>query len=673
MADRVEPETPLGPATKEMAEVARVFISYASHDKGVADAVCHALEKAGVACWIAPRDVVPGDSYARSIVNAIDGTKLIVLILSEHGAASQHVLREVERASSKRHPVIAFRIDAAPMPPDLEYFLNTSQWLDASGTGVERALPRLIEAAQRAIASRGNVGVAQGASASPSQQIPVSKPASRRTRLLILALGVLVALGLGFLAVDKLWLAKRGATQQPTVAAASVVSDKSIAVLPFTDMSEKHDQEYFGDGMAEEILDLLAQIPGLRVISRTSSFQFRGKSLDVRGIGLQLQVAYLLEGSVRRSNDQVRVTAQLLSTEDGAHRWSNTYTARIDDVLQVQDAIAAGISRALELAISGAIQDRAAMSPAAYDLFMRGLHSLDTSSEEGCEQAIGLFTQVLRLQPNSERALVSLARAHECISYGDWNVPGAGFEQAREIASRALKVNPHSADAHLVLATVYLHHDFDWTAAQSEIEAAAKLADPDARALTIAARLSLALGQSDRAVELLNQAISRDPLDPLIYDILGDTYFRSGLFDKSEAMYRRCLQIEPHYIIEHYYLSNAIMMQGRLQEALSESDRGAQGDGGYEAGRALIFHAMGRSPEADAALKRLIETSNDWPYEIARVYAFRGDRDSAFAWLDRAYQQHNIDLYYIKGDPLFRNLYGDPRYKAFLHTMNLPE
>ena len=156
MADRSEPETP--PANSEQA--AGAFISYASQDKAVADAVCLALEGAGVACWIAPRNVVPGESYAGAIVHAIDNTKLIVLILSEHGASSQHVLREVERASSKRHPVVAFRIDAAPMPADFEYFLNTSQWLDASSMGVESALPRLVDAVQRVIASPAQAGVA---------------------------------------------------------------------------------------------------------------------------------------------------------------------------------------------------------------------------------------------------------------------------------------------------------------------------------------------------------------------------------------------------------------------------------------------------------------------------------------------------------------------------------
>src|SRR5476649_2123342 len=175
MADRIEADHSQG--TTDVVQAAHVFISYASQDKAVADAVCLALERAGVACWIAPRNVVPGESYAGAIVHAIDDTKLIVLILSEHGAASHHVLREVERASSKRHPVVAFRIDVAPMPVDLEYFLNTSQWLDASSIGVERALPRLVDAVQRAIASPSHAGVAQLLSSSPSQQTPASKPA----------------------------------------------------------------------------------------------------------------------------------------------------------------------------------------------------------------------------------------------------------------------------------------------------------------------------------------------------------------------------------------------------------------------------------------------------------------------------------------------------------------
>jgi TolB-like protein len=455
MADRVEPETPLGPAKKVMAEVPRVFISYASQDKAVADAVCQALERARVTCWIAPRDVVPGDSYAGSIVNAIDGTKLIVLILSEHGAASQHVLREVERASSKRHPVIAFRIDAAPMPADLEYFLNMSQWLDASGMGVEHALPRLVDAVQRVIASPGHAGVLQGPTSSSSRETPISKSASRRPRLLVLALGVLVALGLASFAVDKLWLGKRSAIEQ-TPAAPSVLSDKSIAVLPFADMSEKHDQEYFADGIAEEVLDLLANIPGLKVIGRTSSFQFKGKNQDLRAIGSELGVNYVVEGSIRRSGERLRVTAQLINAHDGSHLWSDTYDAPAGDALKTQDAIAANLARALQVTVGADYrQTRPSFASVdAYDLYLRGRHASDRSDKEGLESAVAYFQQVLESDPTSVETLESLASAQLQNALLGYIESHEGFEEARRTARRVFQLDPNSSGAYVCLAIV---------------------------------------------------------------------------------------------------------------------------------------------------------------------------------------------------------------------------
>jgi TolB-like protein/Flp pilus assembly protein TadD len=666
-----------------------VFLSYASEDAVAAERIATALRTAGIEVWFDKSELRGGDAWDHQIRQQIHDCRLFIAVISANSERRDegYFRREWALAADrtrdmayKRAFLLPVVVDDTPergaSVPDKFHELQWTRLPDG------QAPDTFVERIQRLLSPAASPARAAGMPMSPSSTgVERSKTVGSppwHSKPVLWVIGAALAVAVAYFLVDKFWVSRRAASSAASTAAVAstqLPAEKSIAVLPFADLSEKHDQEYFADGMAEEVLNSLADIPGLRVIGRTSSFQFRGKSLDARTIGSQLQVAYLLEGSVRRSNDQVRVTAQLLSTKDGTHRWSDTFKARTDDVLQVQDAIAAGISRALEVAIVGlGVKDPAAASAEAYDLYMRGLHSLDTSSREGCERAIGLFTQVLRLQPNSERALISLARAHECIGYGDWTTPDAGFEQSREFATRTLQINPHSADAHLVLAAVYLMHDFDWAAAQQEIEAAAKLAEPDARGLTVAARLSLALGQFDRAITLLNEAISRDPLDPLIYDILGDTYFRSGLFDKSETMYRRCLEIDPEYLVEHYYLSNAIMMQGRLQEALSESDKGSPGDGGYEAGRALIFHAMGRSLEADEALKRLIVTNgSEWPYEVARVYAFRGELDSAFAWLDRAYQRRNTDLYYVKGDPLFRSLRGDTRYTAFLRKMNLPE
>jgi TolB-like protein len=281
----------------------RVFISYASQDAAVAQKVCSAVEAAGFSCWIAPRNVVPGTMYADGIVHAIDDSSILVLILSEKAIASAHVGREIERAVSKRRPVVALRIDAAPLIAAFEYFLNQSQWIE--GGGSDAAIAQLVAAVGQHLAP--------GTATSPTSGIQASaghrKGAVGWRVWVIAAVVVAVALAGAYFLVDK----TRRATTHESTASSVVISDKSIAVLPFTDMSEKKDQEYFADGMAEEIIDLLVKIPGLKVISRTSSFQFKGKSEDLRSIAAQLGVAYVLQGSVRKSGERLRVTAQLIN------------------------------------------------------------------------------------------------------------------------------------------------------------------------------------------------------------------------------------------------------------------------------------------------------------------------------------------------------------------------
>jgi TolB-like protein len=404
----------------------RVFISYASQDAAIAAALVEALERHGIACWIAPRDVKAGALYADAIVRAISGAKAFVVVLSERSIVSSHVSKEIERASSKKCPIIALRFDSAPLTPALEYFLSESQWVEAHAGNIDAAYRKLIETIREPApaAPETVVAVVPGKSADRAW---AAHSQSRRNWVL-LAGGVAAVVAIAALLADRLWLARRDAPVTQMAAATSVVTERSIAVLPFTDLSEKKDQEYFADGMAEEILDLLAKIPGLKVIGRTSSFQFKAKTDDLRKIGNELGAAYVLEGSVRRSGEHMRVTAQLIDTKDGGHRWSHTYDAKTDDVFEVQDAIAVGISRALELTMRAEVaQDRSVAGRDAYDLYLRGVHALDSASKDGCEQAIELFTQLLRLQPDSGRALISLAWAHDCMGWGDWGIPDTGL------------------------------------------------------------------------------------------------------------------------------------------------------------------------------------------------------------------------------------------------------
>jgi TolB-like protein/cytochrome c-type biogenesis protein CcmH/NrfG len=544
MADRVEADNPQ--ETTHTAQAASVFISYASQDKSAADAVCKALEQAGVACWIAPRNVVPGESYAGAIVHAIDGAKLTVLILSEHGASSKHVLREVERASSKDHPVVTFRIDAAPMPADLEYFLNTSQWLDASSMGVERALPRLVDAVQRAIASPGHAGVAQLLSSSPSQQTPASKPAGRGLRLLALALGLLVTLGLAYFAVDKLWIAKRSAAEQPPTVTPNITSDKSIAVLPFTDMSENKDAGFFADGVHEDLLTNLALVPELQVVSRTSVMQYRGTTKTMRQIGQELGVAYVLEGSVRRAGNRVRVTGQLINTRTDQHVWAKNYDRDLTDLFNIQTTLSQEIATALSAALSPETMRRLERRPtgntAAYDLFLQGravFNSAPSGNAKALSQSADFFRRAALLDPKFAAAWGELAVSYAFKEF--WNIDETAElkAQGEDAIARAQALDPDSPEVIRLVGNYayYAHRDYAKATAQY---------------------MRLAALQ---------------PNDPSVFSALGLIQRRQGRWSESLVNLRKAAELDYGSIPYQRNLVSILMIARRYPEARAVAQR----------------------------------------------------------------------------------------------------
>jgi TolB-like protein/Flp pilus assembly protein TadD len=674
MADRAEPEDLQGRAANATAtaDSVRVFVSYASPDAAVAGALVESLERHGIACWIAPRDVKAGALYADAIVRAISGAKALVLVLSESAIGSSHVGKEVERASSKNRPIIALRIDNAPLTPALEYFLSESQWIEAQSENRESAYARLIDAIREP--ERAVPGI-NPAATSPAGTAPAVHSKGLRKRILLAAVLTVVAVAVAALLAGKSWLGKRTPTEQPKIAATNVVGDKSIAVLPFTDMSEKKDQEYFADGMAEEILDLLAKLPGIRVIGRTSSFQFKGKTEDLRTIGHILGAAYVVEGSVRKSGDRIRITAQLINSDDGSHIWSETYDEASGDVLKVQDHIATSLVRALQVTVGAdELQSRPTLQRTeAYDLYLRGRYAFDRFDRSGFEAAAGHFQQALDLDPSLACAADWLANTLENLAEWGYVQPVDGFERARSAAQRALTLNSRSTMAHADLAAIDLVYDWDWAAATRESEHALALGPHDSQAIGAAGMVQSALGRWDEGARRLGAAMAIDPLFAGWHEILGNTRFREDRYSEAEAELRKTLQISPTYASGHYYLGQILMLEGKLEEALREMQQEAP-DSGRDSGLASVYHAMGRKADSDAALARVTkERAGDVAYEIAQAHAYRGEADQAFAWLDRAYDQKDIELYWIKGDRLLKSLEGDPRYKAFLQKMKLPE
>jgi TolB-like protein/thioredoxin-like negative regulator of GroEL len=636
-----------------------VFVSYASQDAAVANSIVESLERHGLKCWIAPRDVKAGTVYADAIVRAINDAKALMLILSISAMASSHVGREVERAASKRKQIIAFRLDAAALSPELEYFLSNSQWIDALTLGMPAALTKLAAAV-------GHV------STTSPQSAPLGRPGGVRKHVAIAAavvVGIGIAVGLGL----RFWPPGHSGGQVSSVA---VISDKSIAVLPFTDMSEKKDQEYFADGMAEEIIDLLVKIPGLKVISRTSSFQFRGKTEDLRAIATQLGVAYMLEGSVRKSGERLRVTAQLINSRDGTNLWSQTYDRDLIDVLKMQDEIAASLVRALQIEVSGEdLRSRPALrNTEAYTWYLQGLHARDRGDQQGFEEARSDFQRALGLDPSIAAAASMLAEMHFLLGLFGFMPPSIAFEKARQTYELALKLDPKLATPHAGLSAIHDIYDWDWAAGDKELKQALALAPNDAAILFTAAGHSTILGRWDEALTQINASLAQDPLSAAAHVALSYVQLSRGHLAESEAALRRALEISPTGSRVHYILGIVLLVRGEPQAALTEMLK-EKDEGVSLAGSAMAYFALGRKADSDAALTQMLKSeANHHPFYIAKIYAFRGEPDEALQWLDRACVQKDPTLFFhIIGDPTLKSLKDDPRYKAFLKKMNFPD
>jgi TolB-like protein/Flp pilus assembly protein TadD len=645
-----------------------VFVSYASQDVAVANSVVEHLEQHGIRCWIAPRDVKPGAQYADAIVRAINEAKTLVLVLSQSAIGSSHVGREIERAASKHKQVIALKIDAAALTPGLEYFLSESQWIDVPALGMSGALSRLSESISQASAPTSSAIGAVGPGTAKPDTV-TGRRSSGVSRGVVVAAVVLVGAVIAVGVAIRFWPTKG---QAPAVAA---ISDKSIAVLPFADMSQKKDQEYFGDGMAEEILDLLTKIPGLTVIGRTSSFAFKGKNEDLRKIGTELNAAYVLEGSVRNSGDQVRITAQLINTKTGAHEWSETYDRPIGDVLKLQDSIAAAVVRELQLTVDvGYLPSRSTLgNPETYDLILRGRHAGDRWDGEGLGEAVTLFKQAVDRDPTSADAAANLAFTYYKLGTGNFRAPGDAFEEARRKASLALKLDPKNVLAHHVLGKVHYDYDWDWAAAEREFKQVEALAPGSAVAPNGEARLAAIEGRWDEALAYVNSALARDPLDPNSFDILTMVQMRRDHLPEAEMAVRRELDIHPTYPWAHWYLGPILLARNDREGALLAMQQEAT-EGARQAGLAMAYFALGRKADSDAALARAIKEHADrYAFEIAVAYAYRKEADAAMQWLERAYAQKDSGLVYVKVELPLKNLEGDSRYKAFLKKMNLPE
>ncbi len=527
--------------------------------------------------------------------------------------------------------------------------------------------PRPVAAAS--VSGSAEPRTSSSKTAAPSGSQPVfssARPANRRK--ILVPVGVLVAV----LAVAAaFWLGRGGRGLTGTAAQPGT---PSIAVLPFVNMSSDKEQEYFSDGLSEELLNDLAKIPGLRVAARTSSFQFKGKTEDLRTVGEKLNVSTILEGSVRKEGQRVRITAQLIKVGDGFHLWSETYDRELNDIFAVQDEIARSVAGSLKLALLGgktATPAAQGTNADAYNAYLQGRYFFERRNKENVEKAVGYYEQAIKLDSGYAPAWVGLAAAR--IRQADFGYLPVeeGYRKAREAAERALALDENLAEAHAAMGWIKMSHDWDWAGADASYKRALALEPGNAMVVSRAAELTANLGRFEEALAQDRRAVELDPLSVSTHIYLGEHAYRAGRLEEAVAAFKKALELNPERPFSHFGLGLVYLAQAHPQEALAEMEREPEPDFRLD-GLALAYHALGRKKESDAALAELAaKYQAGAAVQIAEVYAFRGEADRAFEWLERAYAQRDPGLSQMKGEPLLKSLERDPRYAAFLKKMRL--
>jgi TolB-like protein len=452
---------------------------------------------------------------------------------------------------------------------------------------------------------------------------------------------------------------------------------QSVAVLPFVDMSPAKDQEYFTDGLTENLLNGLAQVPGLQVAGRTSSFAFKGKNEDLRSVGQQLGVANILEGSVQKSGERIRITAQLVNADNGFHLWSQTFDRTLEDIFAVQDEIAGEVTKALKVALLGheaqATETHAAITNSeAYSEYLKGRYVFKRFTLEDAAAAIDHYQRALELDPTLAPAWAGLASAVAWRT-GYSSDFAKGNEEARAAANKALELDPTLPEAYQALAQVQMGYDWDWSGAQASLQRALALRPGDATILDDLSSLEGVLGRREDALRHIQQAALLDPLDWGIQTSLGSAYVGLRQYDKAEEIYRRVQEMDPDRAVIHYALARIFLFTGRPERALAEFKKEKFEFLSLE-GQAIALNALGRQDEARAVLDRLVtEIGESASYQIARANAQLGNIDAAFAALDRGYVIRDPGLSFMKVDRWLDPLRGDPRFQVLLEKMHLAD
>ena len=671
-----------------------IFLSYASQDADAARRIGDALREAGLEVWFDQSELRGGDAWDEMIRRQIAECALFVPIISAATAARLEGYFRLEwtladqrtqRMARTKTFIVPVCVDATlESGSDVPESFIRVQWSRLPAGATQPAFIERIRSLLNADKARASTAAP---TISPIPPVPslqtgsAAPAASRSTRRLLVGAAVAV-LALVLLAWLRPWSstmkavppASSPANVSPAATAAAVtIPEKSIAVLPFVDMSEKKDQEYFSDGLSEELLDLLAQVPDLRVAARTSSFFFKGKAEDVAAIGLKLRVAHVLEGSVRKAGGTIRVTAQLIRADNGYHIWSKTYDRDVKDIFKVQDEISGAVVDALKVQLLSSrphANRHQTDNTEAYSQYLLGNQLRLHDTPESNEEARAAYQKAIALDPTYAAAYSGLADAEWRLADMRTNNPD-DYARASAAAEKAIALAPDAPEGYWARGQLRYVYYYDWSGAQTDYQKALSLDPTFGPAGVDYAQLLATLGKVPEAIDALRRIIARDPLSGTAWRRLARLLMDSGrLTEVPEAIERiRAIGGDSD---ANLFSGDYALTQGRWQQAL-EDYRSQKYEVWRLLGAALAEHSLGQPHESQQALEEAIRKYGDsLSYQYAQVNAWRNDPDAAFHWLDRAYQIHDGGLIYLKHDRFIANLRADPRYAALLKKLGLP-
>jgi len=516
-------------------------------------------------------------------------------------------------------------------------------------------------------------GIERTPAAAVEGQASPRSPRVPRARLALLLLGLGGAAATPGLVYFFVWPGTGHRPAEGPRAPASEQGGPSIAVLPLVNFSSDKEQEYFSDGLTEELLNLLAKVPGLRVAARTSAFAYKGKNVKMSEIGRDLGVTTVLEGSVRRSGDQIRITTQLINASDGYHLWSETYDRKITDVFAVQDEIAAAVVGALKLKLLPApgSRDRRTESVEAHDLYLRGLYFWNLRTKESLLRAAEFFRAAIKADPGYALAHAGLADALEVRTGYAWVRGGEARAQAKVAALRALELDPGLGEAQASLGMI-LGDEFDWSGAIEHYRQAIALRPDYATAHHWLAMALADQGRADQARQEIEEALRLDPTSRIINTNAGRVAMLARDFPRAEALYRTALELAPDFDYARSELAVLYALEGKKAEALAEIER-VSPDGENRHTRPIVLARIGRREEAERlarGLEALSSRSYVPPALLADVWASLGDRDRAFRALRRACRERDGAWGPYPNHPIYDELRSDPRFGEILDCLH---